>query len=344
MISLTSVSKLFGDPHSNNRVLAVNDVSLEIKDGEIFGIIGQSGAGKSTLVRLINLLERPTTGTVSVGGVNLTTLKPAQLRARRREIGMIFQHFNLMATRTALGNVLFALKDTQLSNVERRAKALNLLELVGIAHRANNYPAELSGGEKQRVAIARALANDPKVLLCDEATSALDPSTTESVLSLLKKLNRELGLTIVVITHEMDVIKEVADRVAVMEHGEVKEVGDVFEVFSAPQSEVARKFVATTNPLFRVHELVAQKSPLVEIGGQEKLVKLSYIVADARESILADAANANGTTTSVRFGGIELIKGRQFGNLITSIKGEPDAVASTIKYLEQNHVNVEVIV
>src|SRR5699024_6087745 len=214
-------------------------------EGDIYGIVGYSGAGKSTLVRVINLLQVPTAGTVEVNGVDYTTLKPVELRTKRKSIGMIFQHFNLMNSRSIFDNVAFSLKYSGKTKKERRTKVNELLELVGLEDKINAYPSQLSGGQKQRVAIARALANDPKILLCDEATSALDPKTTLQILALLKKLNQQLGLTIVLITHEMQVVKEVCNKVAVMEEGEIIERGDSIQIFSQPQRPLTKDFIRT---------------------------------------------------------------------------------------------------
>ena len=235
MIELRHISKDFGT--GEHAVHAVQDVSLTVETGEIFGIIGFTGAGKSTLVRCINLLERPTSGEVLLDGQELTALPPKQLRQTRKKIGMIFQHFNLMPSRTVAGNVAYPLRGSGLSREQIAAKVQSLLELVGIGNKADAFPSQLSGGQKQRVAIARALANDPSVLLCDEATSALDPQTTKAILHLLRDLNAKLGLTIVLITHEMAVVREICHRVAVMEHGRVAEQGEVFNVFVDPRQE-----------------------------------------------------------------------------------------------------------
>lgn len=225
------------------KVDAVRGVSLTIQDGEIFGVIGYSGAGKSTLIRLINLLERPTSGRIFVNGQELTALAPKELRQARRKIGMIFQHFNLMKSRTVYSNVAYPLRGSPLSKEERRDKVMNLLKLVGLEEKALAYPAQLSGGQKQRVAIARALANDPTVLLCDEATSALDPNTTHQILELIRDINQKLGITVVVITHQMSVVKEICTHVAILDDGEVVEDGLVSAVFSAPKSQAARHLV-----------------------------------------------------------------------------------------------------
>ncbi|MDD5937654.1 MAG: ATP-binding cassette domain-containing protein, partial [Clostridiales bacterium] len=247
MIQLDHVSKTFGD--SSREVHAVRDVSLDIADGEIFGIIGYSGAGKSTLVRCINLLERPTAGSVTVDGKVLTRIVDGketvrmperELRQERKKIGMIFQLFNLMPSRTVAQNIAFPLKGTSLTKEETAAKVTELLTLVGLPDKADAYPSQLSGGQKQRVAIARALASDPKVLLCDEATSALDPQTTRSILRLIQDINRKTGITVVIITHEMAVVKDICHRVAVMDAGQVVEMGDVYSIFSNPQQPVTR--------------------------------------------------------------------------------------------------------
>ena len=238
MIRLEHVSKTFTT--KSGYVHAVKDISLDINEGEIFGIIGFSGAGKSTLVRCMNLLERPEEGSVIVDDKNLLELDGAQLREMRKKIGMIFQHFNLMRSRTVAQNVAFPLKKSGLSKEEIRQKVMELLELVDLSEKANVYPSQLSGGQKQRVAIARSLANDPKVLLCDEATSALDPQTTHSILKLIKDINRKLNLTVVLITHEMGVVKEICDRVAVMEDGHIVEEGSIVEVFTHPQAKVTK--------------------------------------------------------------------------------------------------------
>ena len=241
MIELQHVSKTF--ENAGGRVDALRDVSLTIADGDIYGIIGMSGAGKSTLVRCINMLERPTEGRVIVNGQQLDAMTPAQLRAARREITMIFQRFNLLMQRTCLQNICFPMELAGVGRKEAQAKAWELLELVGLPDKAQAYPAQLSGGQQQRIAIARALATNPKVLLCDEATSALDPKTTRQILELIQDINRKLGITVVVITHQMSVVKEICTHVAILDDGEVVEDGLVSAVFSAPRSQAARHLV-----------------------------------------------------------------------------------------------------
>ena len=243
MIELKDIDVVF--KQKDNVVTAVKDVNLSINRGEIFGIVGYSGAGKSTLVRTINLLQRPTHGSVIVNGQNLIELAPAELRTARKKIGMIFQHFNLMNSRTIFDNVAFPLKGSGLSKKEVAHKVAELLNLVGLKEKSDSYPSQLSGGQKQRVAIARALANDPDVLLCDEATSALDPKTTSSILKLLKELNQKLNITMVVITHEMAVVKDLCDRVAVMENGHVLEEGSILEIFTQPKQSLTKEFINT---------------------------------------------------------------------------------------------------
>jgi len=341
MISLQGVSKTFSTQYGDVR--AVREINLDVERGEIFGVIGHSGAGKSTLIRCINLLEAPTSGSVVVDGEDLTKLSNREVTDRRKKIGMIFQHFYLMPSRTVLQNVLFPLKNTRMTKAEKLKKAEELLGLVGLSHRIHAYPSALSGGEKQRVGIARALANDPHVLLCDEATSALDPQTTKSILKLLKEVNAKLGLTIVLITHEMAVIKEICDRVAVMEDGEIKEIGEVFDVFSAPQSEVAKEFVASTNSLHKVYELVESGSPLVNLADDEILLKLTYTSSNTQDTLLQDTAERFGIKTNIFFGNVDLIQDRPLGNLVIIIKGPPENRKNAIKYLQESGVIVEVI-
>ncbi|REJ36729.1 MAG: hypothetical protein DIU82_03380 [Bacillota bacterium] len=241
MLRLENVHKTYG--RGANQVQALRGVSIDVMPGEIFGIIGLSGAGKSTLIRCINLLERPQAGRVYIDGVDVTDYKGAALRSMRRQIGMVFQHFNLLTNRTALGNVTFPMEIAGVPRRERERRALELLDFVGLRAKAHRYPSELSGGEKQRVGIARALASEPRILLCDEPTSALDPETTASFLNLLKDINRRLGLTIVMVTHQMHVVRAVCGRVAVLDQGRVAELGSVAEVFDAPKTEAARRLV-----------------------------------------------------------------------------------------------------
>lgn len=319
MIELTHVSKDFGK--GQQEVHAVRDVSLSIDKGEIFGIIGFSGAGKSTLVRCINLLERPTAGTVMVDDKDLTALSARELRQARKKIGMIFQHFNLMPSRTVAGNVAYSMRGSGLSRKETADKVAHLLELVGIGDKANAYPSQLSGGQKQRVAIARALANDPNVLLCDEATSALDPQTTRSILHLLKHLNETLGITIVLITHEMAVVKEICHRVAVMEHGRVVEQGDVFHVFADPKQEITKSFIHTTSNLQKIEELVAENSPVVQLQPGEVVVRLSYLQKNVSGLLISAVSQKLGISLNIIFADITIVQDAPIGGTVTIIHG-----------------------
>ena len=341
MIELTHISKDFGK--GQQQVHAVRDVSLSIDKGEIFGIIGFSGAGKSTLVRCINLLERPTAGTVTVDGKEITALTAQELRQTRKKIGMIFQHFNLMPSRTVAGNVAYPLRGSGLSKKETADKVARLLELVGIGDKANAYPSQLSGGQKQRVAIARALANDPKVLLCDEATSALDPQTTRSILRLLKQLNETLGLTIVLITHEMAVVKEICHRVAVMERGRVVEQGEVFHVFADPKQEITKNFIHTTSNLQKIEELVAENSPVVQIQPGEVIVRLSYLQRNVSEPLISAVSQKFGISLNIIFADITIVQDAPIGGTVAIISGERKQITEAVEYLIEKNVGVEVI-
>lgn len=341
MITLQNISKTFID--GGKEVQAVKDVNLTIHDGDIFGIIGFSGAGKSTLVRCINLLERPTSGTVTVDDKEITALSAKELRKARKKIGMIFQHFNLMPSRTIFGNVAYPLKGSGLSKQEIADKVHNLLDLVGISEKENAYPSQLSGGQKQRVAIARALANDPKILLCDEATSALDPQTTKSILKLLQKVNETLGITIVVITHEMDVVKEICNRVAVMDHGNVVEEGEVFSIFATPQNKVTRDFIKTTSNLQKIKELVEAGSPVVALKPGELIVRLSYIEKNASEPLISAVTEKFGIILNIIFADVEIVQNAPIGGTVAIVSGDKDKVEQALTYLKEKNVGVEVI-
>lgn len=341
MIRLEHITKTY--VNAGKKFNAADDVSLEIGKGEIFGIIGFSGAGKSTLVRCINLLERPDSGKVLINGKDITALRGAELRRQRKKIGMIFQHFNLFASRTVLQNVIFPIKYSGKSRAELKAKAMELLELVGIADKAGAYPSELSGGQKQRAAIARALASDPEILLCDEATSALDPQTTESILRLLKSLNAKLGITIVMITHQMNVVKEICTRTAVMENGKVVEQGDVFEIFSNPQAPVTRAFVDTTSTLSRINELLEQNSPLVQLKPGQKILRFKYLERSACEALVSTISRKFSIDLNIIFGSIEIIGDNPIGGLVVIADGKEDDIRAAVKYLCDINVGVEVI-
>ncbi len=341
MIELRHISKDFGT--GENAVHAVQDVSLTVETGEIFGIIGFSGAGKSTLVRCINLLERPTSGEVLLDGQELTALPPKQLRQTRKKIGMIFQHFNLMPSRTVAGNVAYPLRGSGLSREQIAAKVQSLLELVGIGDKADAFPSQLSGGQKQRVAIARALANDPSVLLCDEATSALDPQTTKAILHLLRDLNAKLGLTIVLITHEMAVVREICHRVAVMEHGRVAEQGEVFNVFVDPRQDITRSFIRTTSNLQKVEELIAADSPVTRLKPGELIIRLSYVQRNAAEPLISVVTKLFDVSLNIIFADINIVQDAPIGGTVAIISGERSHITKAIEYFIDKNVGVEVI-
>ncbi len=341
MIELIHINKDFS--LEKTEVHAVKDVSLTIQDGEIFGIIGLSGAGKSTLVRCINLLERPTSGSVRLDGEDLTALSNASLRRERKKIGMIFQQFNLFSARTVYKNIEYPLRHSKLSKSEKKAKVEELLRLVELEGKANAYPSQLSGGQKQRVAIARALASDPKVLLCDEATSALDPQTTHSILKLLKQLNQKLGITIILITHEMQVIKEICDRVAVMEHGHVVESGDVFTVFANPQQKITADFINTTSNLSRIYELLEDHAEITQLKPGQCIVKFKYLVRSASEALVSTISRQFHINANIIFGNIELIGQEPLGGLVAILDGKPEDIDGALAYLKEKNVGVEVI-
>ncbi|MCM3225504.1 methionine ABC transporter ATP-binding protein [Terribacillus saccharophilus] len=333
MIELKNVSKTFTT--GKKKVEALKDVSLKINKGEIYGVIGFSGAGKSTLIRCANLLERPTEGEVFIDGVDLTKLKKWQLRKARGKIGMIFQHFNLLTTATVYENVARPLKLSKVPKHEIKERVDKYLKIVGLEEKKNVYPAQLSGGQKQRVAIARALAQEPEVLLSDEATSALDPNTTSSILELLLRVNKELGITIFLITHELDVIQRICDRVGVMHHGELVEEGSVIDVFTKPQHPQTRKFVFD-DANFQVPDSV--KKGLSATG---RLVSLTFIGEASNEPFLAAITKKFEVVPSILAGGIDQLKASSVGKLLIHLQGDPAEVKKAISYLESQHVTVE---
>ncbi len=341
MIRLEHVTKTFqtkdGDVH------AVKDVSLDIKEGQIYGIIGFSGAGKSTLVRCINLLERPEDGKVIFDGKNLLELSPSELRAERQKMGMIFQHFNLLRAKTIYENIALPLRMMKKDKKEIDRKVIELLELIDLVERKDSYPSQLSGGQKQRVAIARALASDPKVLLCDEATSALDPQTTQSILKLIKKVNKEMNITVVMITHEMLVVKEICDRVAVMENGRVVEKNDIVPIFVNPIEEITQNFINTTNNSNKINELIAQKHPLTQLEPNQQLVRLKYTSANTKEALISQISRNYGVDCSIVFGNVEVIKDAPLGTLVTVFTGEDGKIKEALERCREEGVYVEVL-
>lgn len=321
--------------------LACDDVSLHVEKNDIYGIVGFSGAGKSTLVRTINLLQRPSAGSVIVNGENLLELSKKDLRAKRKNIGMIFQHFNLLNNITILDNVIYPIRKLKIPKEEKVKKARELLEVVGIADKADSYPRELSGGQQQRCAIARALASDPEILLCDEATSALDPKTTKQILSLLKELNQRLGLTIVIITHQMEVVKDLCNKCAVMQDGKIVENGSTLEIFANPKDPLTKEFVETST---NVAETIDQvKENIGILRENELLVKLNYIGESTTEPLINDLYEKFGVKTNVLAGNIEFITGVPVGNLIVTLSGEKENLGKIGDYLEERNVNAEIL-
>jgi D-methionine transport system ATP-binding protein len=322
-------------------VRAVQGVNLQIQPGDIYGIVGYSGAGKSTLVRTINLLQKPTAGTVTVDGDvffkdHQQQVANKELQAKRRNIGMIFQHFNLLNETSVIENVLFALKHSGLDDEAQEKKALDLLELVGLKDKADFYPVQLSGGEQQRVSIARALANDPKILISDEATSALDPQNTNQILDLLKRLNKQTGLTVVLITHEMDAVKRVANKIAVMEHGKIIEKGPLQEVFLRPKQELTRQFVGGS--LAAVDTLKAFN--LDHLAANEELLQLVYNGNNVTQSIIVELYKRLNVEASILYGNVEVLAGQPVGTLFVVIKGDQQQRRDAIKFLNDSNVTV----
>ena len=327
LIRLSGVTKTFlPQTRGEAPLVAVDDVSLDVAAGEICGIIGYSGAGKSTVLRLVNALETPTAGTVEIDGVDITGLGERELRRLRGDIGMIFQQFNLFDSRTVAGNIAYPLEVAGRPRAEIRRRVDELLEFVGLSAKARNYPEQLSGGQKQRVGIARALATNPRILLADEATSALDPDTTQEVLALLRRVNAELGVTILVITHEMDVIRTLADRVVVMEHGRIIEQGPVFDILSAPQQPATARFVAS------IIEDVPQGDDLATLRTRHpgRLLTLDVREGAAAQADVFAALGAHGVRFEVVHGGINDIGGRVFGHLTLAVDGETESVDRAI--------------
>ena len=344
MIEIRDLSLTYQGP--KGPVHALHGIDLQVQSGEVFGIIGRSGAGKSSLVRCLNLLNRPTGGQVIVGGRDLMRLSDAELRAARRDIGMVFQHFNLLSSRTVFDNVALPLELAGMGKSEIQQRVTPLLELVGLDHLADRYPAQISGGQKQRVGIARALASHPKVLLSDEATSALDPETTRSILDLLRKVNRELGVTVVLITHQMQVIKQIADRVAVIDGGQIAEMGSVIEVFTRPQQAITKSLIDEIVPqelpasvTARVHQL-SQKLQAGQVG---QLLRLSYAGESAYQPILSHLIRELGLDLSILHGQIDEIQDQTFGSLAVYASGEPARIEAAVTHLRASGVQVQIV-
>ncbi|WNK43721.1 methionine ABC transporter ATP-binding protein MetN [Pantoea agglomerans] len=340
MIKLENITKVF--QQGTRSVPALTDVSMHVPAGQIYGVIGASGAGKSTLIRCVNLLERPTSGRVLVDGADLTALNERQLTQARRQIGMIFQHFNLMNSRTVAGNVSLPLELGNLSRAQITARVTELLELVGLSDKHDAWPANLSGGQKQRVAIARALASNPKVLLCDEATSALDPATTRSILELLKDINRRLGLTILLITHEMDVVKRICDQVAVISHGELIEKDSVSEVFSHPKTPLAQQFIQSTLHL-DIPDDYQQRLSATAAEGTVPLLRLEFTGKSVDAPLLSEAARRYNVNNNIISAQMDYAGGVKFGIMLAEMHGTKSDTREAIAWLKENHVKVEVL-
>ena len=341
MIELINVEKTYfskaGDIH------ALKKTNLSIKEGEIFGIIGLSGAGKSTLVRCINMLERPTAGQVFVDGAELTKMSDAQLRKARQNIGMIFQHFNLLTSRTVYDNVAFPLEIQGLSKAEIDNRVRPLLELVGLETRGDYYPSQLSGGQKQRVGIARALASNPKVLLCDEATSALDPQTTKSILELLLDINKKMHLTIVLITHQMEVVTTVCDRVAVIENGVIIEEGDMVDVFINPKTETTREFTKSVVSVELPSIIKKEKLSAEYVEGSKLIARLTFVGDSAGEPIVRGLVKHRNVDVSIISGNIDQLKDMPYGMLLIEVSGDKASIESALNYLDERQLKTEVI-
>ena len=327
IVEIRSLRKIFGQ--GDSQVAALDDVSLAVAPGEIFGIIGLSGAGKSTLVRCINLLERPDSGAVLFHGKDLMTLNPKQLRQERRKISMIFQSFNLLEQRTSLENICFPMELAGVAKKDARKRAMELLEMVGLPDKAGSYPSQLSGGQKQRIAIARALASDPEVLLCDEATSALDPQTTRDVLRLLQDINKRLGITVIIITHDMSVISEICGRVAILNHGKVAETGTVEEVFSNPKSDAGRRLVYPDG------------LPLELLPGS-RVIRVAFNGGTAYQPLIASLAIDCGVVVNILGADTRNIDGKAFGSMLLGLPESELEAAKALAYIaSQKDITVE---
>lgn len=336
MIRFEEVTKVY---HSGkNDITALNGINLDIKEGEIFGVIGLSGAGKSSLIRCVNLLERPTSGRVFINNQELTSLSEKEVRKIRHGIGMVFQHFNLLNSKTVFKNVAMPLILAKVPKKQIHERVLELLDFVGLKDQADKYPDQLSGGQKQRIGIARALATNPKILLCDEATSALDPQTTASILDLLKKVNKAYGITILLITHEMEVIRDICDRVAVLEHGKIVEVGTVFEVFSNPATPTARNFVSTV-----MHDEVPE-SILKSIAGQNSerhIYRIVFVGDAASDPLISHISKKFNVDTNILYGQITELQNIPFGNLIVEFRGKDSQIQQAVNYINESNIRVK---
>lgn len=336
MITIRELSKHYGN------VAALQDINLQVDKGQIFGVIGKSGAGKSSLIRCMNLLERPTKGEVIISDVDLTQLSAKALRAERRKIGMIFQHFNLLSSKTVYDNVALPLKLAGVGKDEIKQRVNELLGLVELSDKKNVYPKQLSGGQKQRVAIARALASEPEVLLCDEATSALDPHTTKNILKLLSDINQQLNLTIVLITHEMAVVKEICDHVAVIEQGKIIEQGNVLKIFTRPTTDITRELISTALRL-DLPQSVADALSDERLPGHQPLIRFTFIGNEAAKPFLSNLTNKLGIKFNVLQANIELIQKQPVGIMLVSADADDEKLIEALKYANEHGLQTEVL-
>ena len=341
MITIEGLNKTFVS--DNNKVQALKNINLEIKTGEIFGVIGYSGSGKSTLLRCINRLEEPDEGKIKVGDDDILSLSEKQLSIKRRKIGIIFQHFNLLKNDTVYKNVARPLLYSGMKKNDVTKRVIELLELVGLSDKVKSYPSQLSGGQKQRVAIARALAEEPELLLCDEATSALDPDTTKSIIELLKELNKKLNLTMIVVTHQMEVVRDLCDRVAVLSEGEIVDIGDTLTVFSKSENKVTSQFA---NSLFQTEEIsrVLKNEKVCQIiDNNGKVYRLLFLGKCANEALISDVSRKFTVDTNIIFGNIVLFKEEPVGNLYVAIQGTDLEVREAVNYIVGKEVIVNAI-
>lgn len=336
MITFNDITKTFKS--GNEEVNALNGINLQVEKGEIYGVIGSSGAGKSTLIRCVNLLERPTSGNVIIDGQDLVTLSAKKLREEKKKIGMVFQHFNLLNSKTIFTNIAMPLILSKMPKAEIKERVTELLDFVGLEDKAKNYPDQLSGGQKQRVGIARALATKPTVLLCDEATSALDPQTTESILDLLRKINDEYNITILIITHEMGVIRDICDKVAVIDDGIIAESGTVFDVFSQPKTQVAHNFISAVmqdDIPDSVYKMIDAQT------GKNRIYRIVFLGESASAPLLSQIAKKFNVEVNVLFGNITELQGRPFGNLIVSLQGNDSELNKVVKFVQEQEVSIK---
>ncbi len=341
-VALQNVSVHY--PSAHGLVHALRDIDLSIPEGEVFGIIGKSGAGKSSLVRTINLLARPSAGKVLVGGRDMLALPDAQLRDARRDIGMVFQHFNLLESRTVFGNVALPLELGGASKGDIQHRVGELLDLVGLGSFARRFPSQLSGGQRQRVGIARALASKPKVLLCDEATSALDPETARSILALLRQINADFGLTIILITHQMQVIKQLAHRAAVLDAGRVVELADVSEIFLQPRQAITKSLVEDVVPQTLPEPVAARvRAAMAQNPGEARLLRLAFLGDDAERSVLSELVRRFGIDANIVHGQVDEIQGLSFASLTVLLRGPAEALAQSVAHLQGAGVRIEEI-